>query len=172
MDENMPPTLLTQSVQERLNRLQNYVEKVEEAQAEMVRSAKQGKFEAFSEEEVRFHLSHDPNMIAEAGLFLAKIQRAYEYAKVDTQTIVAEIWNECNQRHEELGLTNAKDRECWVKTQPRYIEAQRQEIEWKYNLQRMQVIYDRYDNLFVGSRKIASLLEKDNQNIYRREKYE
>ncbi len=168
----MPPTLLTQSVQERLNRLQNYVEKVEEAQAEMVRSAKQGKFEAFSEEEVRFHLSHDPNMIAEAGLFLAKIQRAYEYAKVDTQTIVAEIWNECNQRREELGLTNAKDRECWVKTQPRYIEAQRQEIEWKYNLQRMQVIYDRYDNLFVGSRKIASLLEKDNQNIYRREKYE
>lgn len=168
MDENIPPTLLTQSVQERLNRLQNYVEKVEEAQAEMVRSAKQGKFEAFSEEEVRFHLSHDPNMIAEAGLFLAKIQRAYEYAKVDTQTIVAEIWNECNQQREELGLTNAKDRECWVKTQPRYIEAQQQEIEWKYNLQRMQVIYDRYDNLFAGSRKLANMLQSyiEMQNTY------
>lgn len=168
----MPPILLTESVQERLNRLQSYVEKVEGAQAVMLKNVKQGKFEAFSEEEVRFHLSHDPNMIAEAGLFLAKLQRAYEYAKIDTQTIIAEIWNECNQRREELGLSNAKDRENWVKVQPRYIEAQKQEIEWKYNLQRMEVIYDRYENLFVGSRKIASLIEKDNQNVYRREKYE
>ena len=161
-----------QSLEQRIDRLQKYVDKVETAQKVMIEAVQRGDFEAFSEEDVRFHLSHDPNMIAEAGLFLAKIQRSYEYAKLDTQTIIAEIWNECNRRKDELGLTNAKDRENWVKTQPRYIEAQRQELEWKYNVQRMSVIYDRYENLFVGSRKIASLIEKDTQNQYRREKYE
>lgn len=172
--ENTPILIKTEieDVEARLARLQSYVNKVEESQKVMIRAIQKGEFEAFSEEDVRFHLSHDPNMIAEAGLFLAKIQRSYEYAKVDTQTILAEIWNECNQKKDILGLTNAKDRESWVKTQPRYIEAIRQEIEWKYNLQRMQVIYDRYENLFVGSRKIASLIEKDNENNYRREKYE
>lgn len=161
-----------EAVDERMSRLQSYVARVEEAQKVMALAIKKGDFEAFSEEDVRFHLSHDPNMIAEAGLFLAKIQRSYEYAKIDTATILAEIWKECNERKDELGLTNAKDRECWVKTQPRLIAAQRQEIEWKYNLQRMQVIYERYENLFIGSRKICSLIEKDNQNVYRREKYE
>lgn len=160
-----------EKVEKRIARLQTYVEKVEEALKLMNIAAQKGDFEAFSEEEVRFHLSHDPNMIAEAGLFLANIQRSYEYAKLDTQTILAEIWKECNQRKEELELSSAKDRESWVKTQPRYIEAQKQEIEWKYNVQRMNIVYDRYENLFTGVRKIANLLEKDNENVYRMEKY-
>ena len=157
-----------EGVAERLARLEKYIEKVENAQQVMVEAAQKGEFEAFSEEDVRFHLSHDPNMIAEAGLFLAKIQRAYEYAKLDTQTITAEIWRECNERKDDLGLTNAKDREYWVKTQPRYIEAQKQELEWKYNVQRMQVIYDRYTNLFAGSRKLANMLQSymEMQNVY------
>lgn len=155
----------------RINRLQKYVEQVEKAQAVMLEQVQKGAFEAFSEEEVRFHLSHDPNMISDAGLFLAEMQRNYEYAKLDTQTIAAEIWKECNERKDELGLANAKDRDSWVKTQPRYIDAEKQEIEWKYNVQRMSVIYDRYENLFTGSRKIANLIEKDNENNYRREKY-
>ena len=100
------------------------------------------------------------------------MQRAYDYAKLDSQTITAELWKKCNQHKDDLGLTNAKDRESYVKTQPEYIKAQQQEAEWKYRLSQMQVIYDRYENLFVGSRKIASLIEKDNTNNYRREKYD
>lgn len=163
---------LTQAEEQRLARLQKYIDKVEEAQAEMIRAINAGEMEAFSEEDVRFHLSHDPNAIAEAGLFLAKMQRAYDYAKLDSQTITAELWKKCNQHKDDLGLTNAKDRESYVKTQPEYIKAQQQEAEWKYRLSQMQVIYDRYENLFVGSRKIASLIEKDNTNNYRREKYD
>ena len=163
---------LTQAEEQRLARLQKYIDKVEEAQEEMIRSIYAGEMEAFSEEDVRFHLSHDPNAIAEAGLFLAKMQRAYDYAKLDSQTITAELWKKCNQHKDDLGLTNAKDRESYVKTQPEYIKAQQQEAEWKYRLSQMQVIYDRYENLFVGSRKIASLIEKDNTNNYRREKYD
>lgn len=162
---------LTESEQKRIERLQKYVAKVEESQKVMLQAIQRGDFEAFSEEDVRFHLSHDPDMIAEAGLFLAKLQRSYEYAKLDTATILAELWKICNEEKESLGLSSAKDRESWVKTQPKYIKAQRQEIEWRYHLERMKVIYDRYENLFVGSRKIASLIEKDNENNYRREKY-
>lgn len=162
---------LTESEQKRIDRLQKYVAKVEESQKVMLQAIQRGDFEAFSEEDVRFHLSHDPDMIAEAGLFLAKLQRSYEYAKLDTATILAELWKICNEEKESLGLSSAKDRESWVKTQPKYIKAQRQEIEWRYHLERMKVIYDRYENLFTGSRKIANLIEKDNENNYRRGKY-
>lgn len=162
---------LTESEQKRIERLQKYVAKVEESQKVMLQAIQRGDFEAFSEEDVRFHLSHDPDMIAEAGLFLAKLQRSYEYAKLDTATILAELWKICNEEKDSLGLSSAKDRESWVKTQPKYIKAQRQEIEWRYHLERMKVIYDRYENLFTGSRKIANLIEKDNENNYRREKY-
>ena len=163
---------LTESEQKRIERLQKYVAKVEESQKVMLQAIQRGDFEAFSEEDVRFHLSHDPDMIAEAGLFLAKLQRSYEYAKLDTATILAELWKICNSEKESLGLSSAKDRESWVKTQPKYIKAQRQEIEWRYHLDRMKIIYDRYENLFTGSRKIANLIEKDNENNYRREKYD
>ena len=163
---------LTQDEQKRIARLEKYVAKIELAQAEMIRAIQNGDMEAFSEEDVRFHLSHDPNAIAEAGLFLAKIHRAYEYAKNDTKTIRARVRKECNQRKDELGLSSASDRDDYVQTNPEYQEALKQELEWKYRVDQMQVIYDRYENLFVGSRKIASLIEKDNENLYRREKYE
>ena len=170
-DSNNIESPLTESEQKRIERLQKYVAKVEESQKVMLQAIQRGDFEAFSEEDVRFHLSHDPDMIAEAGLFLAKLQRSYEYAKLDTATLLAELWKICNEEKESLGLSSAKDRESWVKTQPKYIKAQRQEIEWRYHLDRMKVIYDRYENLFTGSRKIANLIEKDNENNYRREKY-
>ena len=128
---------LTQPEEQRIARLKKYVAKVEEAQNEMIRAINSGELEGFTEEQVRFHLSHNPNMLAEAGLFLAKMQRAYDYAKLDVETITAELWRKCNLR-----------------------------------LAQMQVIYDRYENLFVGTRKIANLIEKDNINNYRREKYE
>lgn len=169
--DNGGVTGLTQNDAQRLARLQKYINRVEEAQAVMMKAAQEGNFEAFSEEDIRFHLSRDPDMIAEAGLFLAKMRRAYEYAKVDTKVIQAEIWRECNREKDALGLSNAKDREAYVTTQPRYIKALQQEIEWKYRLEQMEIIYNRYEDLFTGSRKIANLIEKDNQNNYRREKY-
>lgn len=155
---------LTQPEEQRIARLQKYVDKVEEAQNEMIRTINSGEMEGFSEAEVRFHLSHDPNMLAEAGLFLAKLQRAYDYAKLDCETITAELWRKCNQRKDDLGLANAKDRESFVKTQPEYIKVQQQLLEWKYRLAQMQTIYNRYENLFIGTRKIASMLMQDKTN--------
>ena len=69
---------LTQDEEKRIARLEKYVAKVEEAQEEMMRAINSGEMEGFSEADIRFYLSHTPNMIAEAGLFLAKMQRAYE----------------------------------------------------------------------------------------------
>lgn len=149
---------LTQDEEKRIARLQKYVTKVEEAQEEMMRAINSGEMEGYSEEEVRFYLSHTPNMIAEAGLFLAKMQRAYEYSKVDTKVILAKIWKKCNQHKDQLGLTNAKDREAYVQTDPEYIKAQQQEIEWKYRLNQMQVIYDRYEDMYISCRKLASMI--------------
>lgn len=163
--------VLTQSDAQRIERLERYVAKVEEAQAEMIRAINSGELESFSEEDVRFHLSHDPNAIAEAGLFLAKIHRAYEYAKNDTKTIRAKVRKEATQKKEVLGLSSSADRDDYVQTNPEYQRALKQELEWKYRVEQMEVILDRYENLFVGSRKICSLIEKDNQNVYRIEKY-
>jgi len=163
--------MLIEDIQDRTARLEKYVSKVEAQQKAMVEAIARGDFEAFSEEDVRFHLSHDPDMIADAGLFLAKLRRAYEYAKNDTSTIRSKIRLAATRRKEELGLSSASDRDDYVQTNPEYQKAKDQEIEWKYNVERMEVVYDRYQNLFAGSRKIANLIEKDNMNNYRIEKY-
>lgn len=110
-------------------------------------------------------------MIAEAGLFLAQIERAYDGTKTQTQITLAELWNKCNKLKNTLDLTNAKDRESWVKIQPEYKSAMDLEIKWKYRVSQMRVIYNRYENLFTSARKLANLIEKDNENVYRREKY-
>ena len=95
---------------QKIDKLERYVERVEEAQSKMLQAMKNGDFEAFSEEEIRFHLSHDPDMIAEAGLFLAKMEREYELAKTETQIELAKLWDKCNRLKHTLDLTNAKDR--------------------------------------------------------------
>lgn len=156
-------TEITQDYEKRVARLKKYVEKVEQAQAEMARAINDGDFEAFSEEDIRFHLSRDPNMIAEAQLFLAKIRRAHEYAKNDTKTIRAKIRKQANQQKEILGLSSASDRDDYVQINPEYQEALKQEIEWKYRVEQMEAITARYENLFAGSRKLANLIQSYNK---------
>ena len=152
---------LVQTYDQRLERLTKYVEKVEKAEAEMVQAIQDGKFESFSEEDIKNHLTHDPDMIAAAGLFLAKIRRAYEYSKNDTKTIRAKVRKECNQKKEILGLSSASDRDDYVQTHPDYQKALKQELEWKDRVEQMEVVYQRYMDLFTGSRKIASMLSKE-----------
>lgn len=168
MDKNAPISQakkdeLTQSYEKRVKRLKKYVEKVEQAQAEMARAINDGDFEPFSEEDIKFHLSRDPNMIAEAGLFLAKIRRAYEYAKNDTKTIRAKLRKQANQNKEVLGLSSASDRDDYVQINPEYQDALKQELEWKYRVEQMEVIFERYTNLFTGSRKLASMIQTYNK---------
>ena len=162
---------LTENDEKRIARLEKYAAKVEEAQAEVVRAINSGELEALSEEQIRFQLSWTPNAIAECGLLLAKIHRAYGYAKNDTKTIRAEIRSVATRKKVELGLSSASDRDDYVQTNPKYQKAVKQELEWECWERRMQVIYDRYQDLFVAARKLASLVEKDNQNVYRIEKY-
>lgn len=163
---------LTEGDEKRIARLERYAAKVEEAQAEMVRAINSGELEAFNEEQIRFQLSWTPNAIAECGLLLAKIHRAYGYAKNDTKTIRAEVRSEATRRKVELGLSSASDRDDYVQTNSRYQEAVKQELEWECWERRMQVVYERYQDMFVSARKLATLVEKDNQNVYRKEKYE
>lgn len=165
-------SVLTEPEEKRLARLQKYVDQVEEAMNRMIKSINEGDLTGFSENEVRFYLSTVPTLIAQTGLFLAKMTRDASYARLDTKIIAAELWKKCNRQKEELGLSSAKDRESFVQTQPEYIKAQRAEVEWKYNLDLAQVIYTRYESLWISCRKIANLIEHDTQNQYRREKYE
>lgn len=163
---------LTESDEKRIARLEKYAAKVEEAQIEMVRAINSGELEALNEEQIRFQLSWTPNAIAECGLLLAKIHRAYGYAKNDTKTVRAEIRSQATKHKVELGLSSASDRDDYVQTNPTYQQAVKQELEWECWERRMQVIYDRYQDMFVSARKLATLVEKDNQNVYRKEKYE
>ena len=149
---------LIQSEKERLERLEKYSLKIKETLEDMNAQIQRGEFESFSEEDIRYYLSHLPDVIADVGLLTAKFQRSYDYAKLDTSTINAELWKVCNEEKDSLGLSSAKDRESWVKTQPQYIKAQRQELEWRYHLDRMKIIYDRYQNLFTSTRKLANLI--------------
>lgn len=155
---------LVQPEDKRIARLQEYITQIEQAMARMIKSINEGDTTGFSEEEVRFYLSSVPNMIAESGLLLAKMNRDYSYAKIDTKIITAEVWKKCNQHKDALKLSNAKDREAYVQTQPELIKAQQAEAEWKYRLDQMQIIYDRYTNLYISVRKLASMIVSDKSN--------
>ena len=157
-------SILTQPEEKRLARLQEYVDQIELAMSKMIASINEGNTSGYSEEEVRFYLSTVPNLIAESGLLLAKMTRDANYAKIDTKIISAELWKKCNRHKEDLGLSSAKDREAYVQTQPEYIKAQQTEAEWKYRLDQMQIIYERYTNLYVAVRKIASMIMADKSN--------
>lgn len=152
---------LVQPEEKRIARLNEYITQIEEAMSRIVKSINEGDKGGYSEEEIRFYLSTLPDMIAQAGLLLAKINRDYYYAKIDVKIITSEVWKKCNRLKEGLGLSNAKDREAFVQTQPEIIKAQQSEVEWKYRLDQMQIIYDRYNNMFVSARKLASMLSKE-----------
>ena len=155
---------LTQPEEKRLARLQEYADQMEDAMARMNKSISEGDMTGFSEEEVRFYLSTPPTLIAQSGLLLAKMTRDYNYARLDTKIINAELWKKCNQLKDSLGLSSAKDREAYVQTQPEYIKAQQAEAEWKYQLDQMQVIYDRYEDMYISCRKLASMITQDKSN--------
>lgn len=165
---------LIQSPEQRMARLEKYVAKVEEALKQIQEDYQSGKNNPLSEDEIKYHLATDPVMIAEVGIELAHFRRAYSYAQIDTKLIYASIWREINSKKDELKLSNAKDREAYVLSQPEYVKALRQEIEWKYNLDRMTVIYERYTNTFISSRKLAGLAienyqAQDNYTKYNQE---
>lgn len=149
---------LLQTTQKRLERLDKYVAKIDEAVQALEMSAARGDMESLNEEEIRYYLSTLPQLIADSALFLAKTDRALSYAKLDLKVIQAQIWKEINARKEDLGLSNAKDREAYVVSQPKYIEAQRQVFEWEYNRARAEVVFNRYSDLFIGVRKLCGIL--------------
>lgn len=154
---------LTQAYEKRLARLERYVAKVDSVMKDLETQVAEGTFEAFSEEQIRVQLTCLPNLIADAGILLAKIQRAYSYAKNDTKSIWSQYWVDCNKRKESLGLSSAEDRKSWVEIQPDVRQARNQESEWQYNVARAQVIYDRYVNLFASCRKLANLIPTYNK---------
>lgn len=156
---------------DKFKKLQIYIQTVEDAVNIIIQKSARGDFSPKSEEEIRYLLSHTPDMISEAGLILAEFHHEYEKAKFDTKLTQAEVWRRINEKRDILNLTNAKDREAYVLAQPEYQEAVRRENEWKYRQEQMSVVYDRYCNLFVGTRKLANLMENDNQNNYRKVEY-
>ena len=154
---------LADSLKARVEKLDRYSAKVEESYKEIESQSKGDDFRYYSEDDIRWHLQHDPNMVAESGLMLADIQKAYDNARIDTKVILAEVWNQCNKNREALGLTSAEDRKNWVQANGRYVVALRQEVQWKYQLARMQIIYDKYQDIFTGIRKLATIIQTSNE---------
>lgn len=126
--EQVKKSQLTETYEKRLARLERYVNKVDEVMQALEQQVASGTFEAFSEEQIRVQLTALPNMIADAGILLAKIQRAYSYAKNDTKSIWSEYWVDCNKKKDALGLSSAEDRKSWVEIQPEVRKARNQEL--------------------------------------------
>ena len=154
-----------------MSRLKSAEDKATQMEYEMRKDQNTGEMAFIGADHIGAYLSVTPDLIAEFSLYEANVERDYSYAKNDTSTIKSVLWIECNQRRDELKLTNAEDRKSWVQIQPKYQAAVKREMEWKYILQRVQTILDRYNNIFMAYRKIANMVELDQSNNYRREKY-
>lgn len=151
----------TSSEDPKVLKLQTYIETVEKAVKTISEKSRRGDFSPDSVERIQYLLSTAPDMQAQAGLMLAEFRKEYEEAKFNTKLVQANLWRQINDRRDTLNLTNAKDREAYVLSQPKYQEAVRQENEWKYRCEQMTVVHTRYQDLFVGVRKLASILSKE-----------
>lgn len=162
----------TQEERTRIERLEKYIIKVDESLLKVAEELREyGQVSYMSEQDIQRELSTLPDLIADANLLLSKIQRAYDYARDDTKRQVARLWAECTKHKAVLQLNNQKEQEGWVLSQEEYIRVVRIEIEWKYQVARAKSIVDRYENKFASARKLANLIEKDQANTYRIEKY-
>ena len=116
-------------------------------------------------------------MIANTALLLADFQFAHSNAVLNVKIVKASFWKDCNTKREVLGLTNAKDREAYIQSIPQVIEAQKEEIHYGYLVNQLQVIVEKYENIYISARKLANLLDtynnaQDNYVKYNREQGE
>lgn len=159
----------TEEVEKRMERLNKYIKVVDDAMERMIRERREdGEMSYLSEHELQEMLRTLPNFIADASLIHTKIARDLEYAKLDTLVEKHKL----SEQAKALDIRTQKEREAYALTNPEYHKTYKIEIEYKYRLGQAKVIQERYENLFVSCRKLANLIEKDNQNNYRRERYE
>lgn len=130
---------------------------------------KTGDVSYFSAERINKFLALTPDIIAQAELDVAHVERDYLYAKNDTVTIKAQLWNEANlpENREKYSLSSAEDRKCWVQVKHAFQVRQRTEYEWRMLLAYETAILNKYNNIFTAYRKIANLVELDQTNVYR-----
>lgn len=145
----------------KFQKLHDYIQAVDRAVSVIIEKSRRGDFAPKSVEEIENLLANAPDMKAQAFLMLADFHHEYEKAKFDTKLIQAELWRQINEKREVLNLTNAKDREAYVLSQPKYQESVRRENEWKYRCEQMQAVCTRYEDLHLGVRKLASLLSRE-----------
>ena len=168
-ENNKDHSVKTEDIEKRMERLNKYIKVVDDAMEQMMTERREnGELSYLSENELQEMLRILPNFIADASLINVKLARDVEYAKLDSLIEKHKLSEEARR----LNISTQKEREAYALTNPGYHKTFKIEIEYRYRLGQAKVIQERYENLFVSCRKLANLIEKDNMNNYRREKYE
>lgn len=115
-------------------------------------------------------LSRMPQTIREYGEQAAEAMAEVEMRKADLKKARAIVMLEASVRKEQLGLSSEKDRVAYTDQDVRVVEAEISLIEARGNYESTKLKYEQADNTFVAVRKLASMIQADeeNQKLYER----
>lgn len=121
--------------------------------------------------EIQKALTGMPETKYHYGVEVITAKAAFDKAKYNLQRVMAAKQLEASSMKEEYGLSSDTDRKSWVKNQPEVAEAEIGLIEADTQLKLMEMKYQRAEDEFITARKLAGMIQQEEENQQRYDKY-
>ena len=109
-------------------------------------------------------LSRMPQTIREYGERCANAMSDVDMKKYELKKQRAIVMLEASSMKEQLGLSSEKDRVAYVDQDERVVTAEIALIDAKGEYESLKLKYEQADNTFVAVRKLASMVQADEEN--------
>lgn len=116
-------------------------------------------------------LSRMPQTIREYGERCANAMSELDMKKYELKKQRAIVMLEASAMKEQLGLSSEKDRVAYTDQDERVVTAEIALIEAKGEYEGLKLKYEQADNTFVAVRKLASMVQADEENQRLYDKY-
>lgn len=116
-------------------------------------------------------LSRMPQTIREYGERAAEAMGTVELAKSNYKKALAAAQLVASQNKEDFGLSSEKDRQAWAINREEVAEAELSLQEAKIEYEGLRLKYEQSENTFVAVRKLASMIQADEENQQLYDKY-
>lgn len=105
------------------------------------------------------------------GVAVIQAKAKFDEAKYNLKRVMAAKQLEASSMKNELGLSSDTDRKSWVMNQPEVAKAEVELIEAEGELKTMELKYQRAEDEFVTARKLANMVQEDEENQQRYDRY-
>lgn len=130
-----------------------------------------GSGEQYTEEEIRILLSKMPSTIRVYSDILKEKERLLLENKNNVKLVRARVWTDSIALKDRKKLSSNDDRKAFVEMSEEVQKAEQDFINTQIDYKASEILLKQAENTFTTIRKIANLIEKDQSNVYRENKY-